>query len=297
MNTRTTTRENDTPAHGAGAHERIVVLIATSQGRTTTLLSRALPSVLRQQGIDRGLVRILIVDDNEDPAALDQIAFGTQRLRVEEGLASGELACALVRNRRTRGRSGTGAWNTGLELLSAEAEPPRWLAILDDDDEYLPFHLARCMRAACAPGVVAAFERLEWVRGARVDPRPFSAADLTPEAFFVGNPGVQGSNLFVECEALRAIGGFDESLHSATDRDLLIRLLRYTQETSQRVIALGSTGVRYHDHDGPRVNTDRVRKHAGLDRFYEKHASAFDERLLRASLDRANRLFGYESSR
>ena len=50
-------------------------------------------------------------------------------------------------------------------------------------------------------------------------------AALSPHDFLVGNPGVQGSNLFVTLEALMAAGGFDEALPSCTDRDLMIRLL------------------------------------------------------------------------
>ena len=52
------------------------------------------------------------------------------------------LPPSLLRNARTRGHSGTGAWNTGLEALRAVSPPPEWVAVLDDDDEFLPGHLA-----------------------------------------------------------------------------------------------------------------------------------------------------------
>src|SRR5438477_8694013 len=43
-------------------------------------------------------------------------------------------------------------------------------------------------------------------------------------AALVGNPHIQGSNLFVRLNALLEAGAFDESLASTTDRDLCIRL-------------------------------------------------------------------------
>lgn len=275
---------------------RVVVIIATSCCRTQMLLDRALTSVYRQQGVAAEDIEVVIVDDNTDSTEFERIGPAIVEIRNTRGLAPGAFATRCMRNMRTPGHSGTGAWNTALDLLAARAESPPWVAFLDDDDEYLPEHLARCL-AATDDRSVAVLERLEWVRSGSVEHRPFTVDDLTPEAFFVGNPGVQGSNLFVRLNALVAIGGFDETLPSATDRDLMIRLLRHASTSGQTVKALPSVGVRYFDHDGPRVNTDVASKHLGLRRLYAKHAADFSAEQLAASLERAHRLFGYESAR
>lgn len=271
----------------------IAVVVAASGKRTAMLVERALPSIYRQQGIACEDVSVIVVDDNVDATELRRLEEGVAAVRAASRLGPGAFATAVGRNQRTRGHSGTGAWNTGIQLAAARAARPRWIAILDDDDEFLPHHLARCV-AAARDGDVAVFERLEWVRAHGLEPRPFAIEDLTPEAFFVGNPGIQGSNLFVRLDALVAIGGFDEALPNTTDRDLMIRLLRHARAAGGTVSALSSVGARYFDHDGPRVNTDLARKRIGLDVFYAKHAGDFSAALLASSLERARRLFGYE---
>jgi hypothetical protein len=278
------------------ADDRVAVIVATSCGRTRLLVDRALASIYRQQGVGRGDVRVVVVDDNTDMTEFDRIAAAIVEVRIALGLRPEEFATTCTRNRRTPGHSGTGAWNTALDLLVATAEPPAWVASLDDDDEFLAHHLSHCL-AAAGERHIGVFERLEWVRAGGVEPRPFTVDDLTPEAFFVGNPGVQGSNIFVRLDALVAIGGFDETLPNTTDRDLMIRLLRYASATGHTVTCLPSVGARYFDHDGRRVNTDLVTKRVGLERFYAKHARDFSPAHLAASIERAHRLFGYEAGR
>lgn len=51
----------------------------------------------------------------------------------------------------------------------------------------------------------------------------FSDAQLHAGPFLVGNPHVQGSNLFLRLGSLLEAGSFDEALQSCTDRDLCIR--------------------------------------------------------------------------
>ena len=272
---------------------QVAVLVATSSGRTHWLVDRCLPSIYRQAGVDLRRVQIIVVDDNADRGEHARIATSLVYLRERLGLALDCFPTTLLRNARTVGHSGTGAWNTGLDWLRMSPQPPEWIALLDDDDEYLERHIERCLWAV-EDEVAGVFERLEWIRDSGVEPRPFTEDDLTPEAFFIGNPGVQGSNLFLRRTALDAIGGFDETLCSATDRDLMIRFLHHARAAALEIRALPSVGVRYYDHAAPRVNTNLMSKRQGLDRFYAKHASDFQDAALVASLERARQLFAYE---
>ncbi len=272
---------------------KVAVLVATSNQRTHWLESRCLRSVYSQHGVDPGAVSVVVVDDNSEPAEYANVETAVSRLRLTLKLPDTALRTHVMRNARTRGHSGTGAWNTGLEFLSDHSGVRAdYVAILDDDDEYEPTHLANCL-AAARPDVIGVFERLAWVRAGVAQVHELTAADLKREAFFVGNPGIQGSNLFVRADALAAIGGFDEALPNTTDRDLMIRLLGHAALSGGRFAVLPSVGVRYFDHDSYRVNTDIARKHRGLDLFYAKHRVDFSDEHLRASLERAYRLFGY----
>ena len=275
---------------------RVAVLIATSNGRTQWLADRCLRSVYLQGGVDPSDVLVVVVDDNAEPSEYARVLAAMSRLRHELGLIPEEFQTRVLRNARTQGNSGTGAWNTGIALVAGLPRPrPDFVAVLDDDDEYLPTHLANCL-AAAEPDVLGVFERLEWLRDGAGKEHELEAADLTPDAFFVGNPGIQGSNLFLRLDAIAAIGGFDEALPNTTDRDLMIRVLRHAAPSGGRFVVLPSVGVRYFDHDGYRVNTDVVRKHRGLDLFYLKHSADFSPEQRHASLDRAQRLFGYRGA-
>jgi glycosyltransferase involved in cell wall biosynthesis len=273
---------------------RIAVLIATSHRRTTWLAERCLPSVYGQLAVSPADVEVVVIDDNADDREYDAVREAVAAVRMGLGLPDHPFATRVLRNARTRGHSGTGAWNTGLDFLTRSASgPPRFVSLLDDDDEYMPRHLSNCAAAAESGPVAGVFECLEWVHDDRTELRPLLVTDLTPEAFFVGNPGVQGSNMFLRVDCVAAIGGFDEALPNTTDRDLMIRLLRHAAQAGLQVRALATVGARYFNHSGYRVNTDLDRKHQGLDLFYAKHRSAFTSEQFDASLDRARRLFGY----
>lgn len=266
------------------------VIIATSRQRWRMLLQVALPSVLSQPLGPDERRDVLVVDDHENE---DEFRITASRVNECAGDLPEGVTLACVRNTRTRGVSGTGAWNTGIGLLAERhSQAPCYVAFLDDDDEYLPDHLPRCVRSI-GPDVAAVLEDTLRVSTAGEELQVLESSALRPEAFFLGNPGVQTSNLFVRLDVLMAIQGFDETLHSATDRDLMIRLLRFCSIEHQRCHCTGHVGVRHNALDHPRVGNTTHRKHAGLDAFYRKHQGDFDPTLRGLSLARAKALFGY----
>ena len=195
-------------------------------------------------------------------------------------------------NTRTEGASG--AWNTGLDWLRRHAGDPQNLlvAVLDDDDEWTQNHLQECITAADTQGldmVAAALVRISSHAPDRIQVPP---SKLDPDLFLIGNPHIQGSNLFARLSALLEAGGFDESLASCTDRDLCIRLadlgwVRYAM--------LDGPTVRHHaDATRPRLSSPtNDPKRRGLDRFWSKWHSRMSEAQRRASSDRARSYFGW----
>ncbi len=274
----------------------LTILIATSFQRTTWLIKRSLPSVYRQEGIDGRKVAVLIVDDNEAAAEFDCLCKKVSALRSELNLSEEDFPTRVMRNGRTRFMSGTGAWNTGIEE-AFRLNPNGFVSILDDDDEYLPHHLADCLTAAEGQ-TVAVFQRLYWKNWDDSDMHlPLTEASLTPENFFVGNPGVQGSNMFFRTSCLVNIGGFDETLPNTTDRDLMIRFLWEVQKQKESgwiVRVLENIGVVHYNHDREKVNSNLIRKQQGLDLFYQKYRYAFSSEAYRDSVARARALFKYQ---
>lgn len=287
------------PAQPRGA---VVVIIATRPGREQLLLERALPSVYRQEEIHPALV--LVVEDREGPApTLSQAVQRVRRqvLALKLGLSEGDVPDSLFitevcLNRRTRGTSGSGAWNTAADLARLRTGEGHFLAFLDDDDEWLPGYLCQCMKAAGPPSdfsrtalVLSGLIRIEAGHSTPQVPPP----RLLPQDFFVGNPGVQGSNLFIAQEVFDAVGGFDEAMPSTTDRDLMIRVLDHLRQGTWRTAHVPECLVLHHAHDGERVSTNREAKHQGLDYFYARYAHRMSDEELRRSLERARSLFGY----
>lgn len=266
------------------------VIIATSQKRTDWLISRSLLSVYKQTGINKSEWNVIIVDDNKNQAEFVKIQKQINLLRNRLKLTTTDFPTTVIKNRRTQFMSGTGAWNTGV-FEANDISPNGFVSILDDDDEYLPNHLCECI-SEIKSETVAIFQRLIW----RNDDKSTMYVDLTKESltaenFFVGNPGVQGSNMFFKSQNFIEIGGFDETLPNTTDRDLMIRFL--WKNALNKIEVVETIGVNHYNHKREKVNNDTFRKHQGLDLFYKKYKAHFSEEAYQKSLARAKKHFNY----
>lgn len=270
-----------------GRGERFVaVVVATRRGREELLLGRALPSVFRQEDV---LPRAVVIVDDD---ARGQSPLEAPIRALQHAMSRAAWNVVVTPNRRTRGSSGTGAWNTGSEEARARLPHGGWIAFLDDDDAWRSTYLTTCLSAGLALGAALVVTGLLRIDALGVE-RQLAPHALRPELFFEGNPGVQASNLFIDLDLFEAVGRFDETLPSTTDRDLLIRVLDHLAVNPQPTAYMAEYLVEHHAHDGPRVTTDLRAKHAGLERFYARYASRMDTETLQASLERAERLFGY----
>ena len=280
----------------------IVVVIATSMCRTNLLLERSLCSVYNQTGVDKFSISLVVVDDNVPlPNGLSgefyRIQEGIKKLRDHLSLSPDEFQTFVLANNRTRGNSGTGAWNTGI-YFAFEQNPESYVSILDDDDEYLPNHLNDCIQEIRKSShLQAVFQRMYWLHedGTKME-LPLKKKQLIPEAFFIGNPGVQGSNMFFKSSVLVEIGAFNERYPNTTDREIMIRFLKYIEvnELNNSITVIETEGVIHYNHKTEKVNNNLERKQKGLELFYREHQKDFSEAAYQASLERAKRFFSYQ---
>lgn len=258
---------------------KIGVLIATSMGRNELLFSRALPSVLQQT---RKADCILIVDDNTDETVSREIECRINTLTNTD--------IHYIKNTKTPGMSGTGAWNSGIEWYNARFLDTDYIAILDDDDSWDIRYLEKCRNAISvdlhAPDLLAAYLKRSDCKTANI----FSHEDLTVDSFLCGNPGIQGSNMFIRLGILNRIGGFDETLPSSTDRDLMIRVLKCISKDNIKIIP--EILINHYAWNGS-ITYNKKKKEQGLTLFFEKHILLYSEEVLRKALDRAESLFSY----
>lgn len=270
----------------------IAVLIATSHDRQDLLFNRALKSVFAQtQKPDM----IVVCDDNENSAVSEMICDKLYKVGRDDVF--------YIKNTRTHGMSGTGAWNTGIEYIKNNLGEDAYVAILDDDDEWIEDHIANCSQVienAHPQGVFPYIYRTDWekplVRRTGINtPLVFTQKDLTIKNFLIGDPGIQGSNMVIRVGAFESVGCFDEHLSSCTDRDMMISLLKCFPRTAFIVLPI-ITVIHYVGHDS--VTSNKISKHRGLDYFYEKHLFEFpNSDVLERSLHRAERLFGYNGDK
>lgn len=266
------------------------IIISTSQQRTDWLISRSLTSVYKQVGINKAQWNVFVIDDNEAETEFVVIQKRIAHLRNTLQLNPTDFPTTVLKNTRTRYMSGTGAWNTGIFEVY-KRYPTGYVSILDDDDEYLPNHLNECV-TSISENTVAVFQRLIWQNDdnstMHVD---LTKEQLTTENFFIGNPGVQGSNMFFNLQSLVDIGGFDETLPNTTDRDIMIRFL--WKNDLSNIEVLENIGVIHYNHKQQKVNNNIPRKKQGLDLFYKKYKEHFSEEAYQKSLARAKAFFSY----
>lgn len=171
-----------------------VLAVVATHNRELLLRTRALPSI-RAQTVPPDEVCV-VVDDNATSIHSLKDEFPEFR---------------FIRNTRTQGASG--AWNCGVMELTGlpQVQTYCYLAILDDDDEWEPNHVEKCLEMVqngLTDMVVSGIIRHD-ENGTHRQKLP---TVLKQVDFFVGNPHIQGSNLFVSLRLFYRAGMFDEYL-------------------------------------------------------------------------------------
>jgi hypothetical protein len=276
----------------------IYVVIATSLNRTNMLINKALSSVYNQKNINSNNIKIIIVDDNENYKEIDNIKNQVNILRQKFNFESEQtFNTKVIKNIKTKHYSGTGSWNTAIDVITNIKNENSYIAILDDDDYYCVNYLSVLFNKLNRySNLIAIFSPITWEFKDKKETFFFTINDLTKKQFFIKNPGVQGSNMFFKSHILKDLNGFDETLMSATDRDLIIRFLDYLQKESlfDSIKILNNSYVFYNATNSNSITNNKEKKHMGLDRFYLKYKDEFSSNDLKLSLKRAKELFDYE---
>lgn len=199
-----------------------VSVVIPTRNRWARLSRAALPSALRQEGVE---LEVIVVDDYSTDGSPDRVAqLGDPRVR-------------LVSHDRRQGVAA--ARNTGVAAATAG-----WLAFLDDDDLWAPTKLrtqlevARRRRAAFVFGGVAVLD--EHLRIDHVTRPPADAAATLAEDLLTRNTVPAGSsNVLVEAALVRDAGGFDERLRYTEDWDLWLRIACGLQAAAVPEILVG----------------------------------------------------------
>ncbi len=193
-------RESLKAVSDAGVAGRVTVVMPCFNA--AEFVGAAIESVLTQDHPD---VELVVVDDQSTDGSLDVVtSYGDRLVLIRREVRGG--ACA--------------ARNDGLQVATGER-----IQFLDADDLLVPGAIA-ALWARCAEGVTPFGERLElWD-----DLRPVPSSRLrgwgrTEPLEFMLRKGIPPMAPLHERRGIYAVGGFDESLPQAQEKDLHIRLV------------------------------------------------------------------------
>ena len=261
-----------------------IAVIMTTHNRPVLLRERAIASVINQKKKPDFFV---IVDDSDNPNDIQE----NQRT-IE--YAKNEMPLTKLMSFTTNGSQGAAySWNMAAEkLLDTGANPSDiFIAFLDDDDAWDENYLSECEETAARTQcdmVSPFFYRIE-------NSNPiYSESPSTFDAgqFLVGNPGIQGSNIFIRMDKFLEAGCFNENLSSCTDRDLCIRLADMGTVKYQSLHK--PLMFHYADSNRDRLSTPHSRaKDSGLEQFWLKYSKRMTASQQASFLQRANTLFGW----
>jgi len=244
------------PASVPAAEAPLVSVIVPTRNRPDWL-RRALESVLAQT---HPRVEVVVVNDGGD-----DVGAVLAPLR-----ARGEIVAVHLPERRER----SAARNAGLALARGT-----YVAYLDDDDWYHPDHLATLVRALEADGAAVAYSDAQ-----RVHEQPLGTTyvatglDVPYSVDFDRALLLTGNYIPICCvlhrrDCLARVGGFDETLATHEDWDLLIRLSRVWDFVHVRAVTCGFSW-RTDGTSTTSARPDDFRRTAAL--VHARHAGAAD---------------------
>lgn len=219
----------------------------------TPLVSAIIPTKDRPEMLSRALQSI--IDQTYHPIEIIVVDDGSTD-QTETVVKGFEADVKYMRNEQPMGAAT--ARNRGVEAANG-----KFIAGLDDDDEWHPERIERLVKAYDSSfSCVTSDVRFRYQRRAAAWSKP---EIITPDDLFYSNQ--VGNQVLVSRERLLDVGGYDENLEAAQDYDLWIRLstrfgpVKNVKEQLQII---------HQEHDKERI-TNSVSRLSGYLALYEKH--------------------------
>lgn len=228
--------------------EPLVSVIIPTKNRCS-LLERAIKSVL-VQNYDN--IEIIIIDEASDDATSEIAYRYKQRFKKFK----------YMRNDKSYG--GAKARNIGISFASG-----RYIAFLDDDDEWLPTKITKQVNKLendYSVGLVFCWFLRRYNNGIIERVKQTNQVDFL--RLLWTNIG-SCSFCVVRSDLVKKIGGFDETLLSCQDWDLWLRLSNIT-----KIYGIREYLVIYNDHSMHRISTNEINRIRGYQAFYLKYSNS-----------------------
>lgn len=271
---------------------KVVHVIIPTRNRPK-LLRRALSSVVKQTFLPQTVVVVNDSDDEfRDETSKEIASFDDRNIN--------SIQITEVLNQTKHGLSIS--INMGLNHLKTNTHVnlTDFVALLDDDDWWDAKYIETCVNSieiesntGTPNWIISGLIRYDVNNPQGIEQPVPKEEEIIVKTFLLGNPNIQGSNLFLQLGLFDKIGGFDEDLQSLTDRDICIRLI---QEESTIFKIIQKHLVHHWAFDTlPRLSTPgTISKKKGLKLFYQKYAYLMTDEIKQAFKNRAKKLFSID---
>ena len=238
----------------------VSVVITTFNRRE--MLARAIDSVAKQTYRN---VEIVVSDDCSE--------YDIETL-IEQKRAETDFVIKLRVNEKNSGACYTR--NQGIKLASGE-----FVAGLDDDDEFTIDRISELLKKYDDKFSFITGNTIEKnKKGSRSIFTKFKNKIVTLNDYLWGN--CIGTQVFVKRERLLALNGFDETLTSAQDADMWLRLIK---KYGPALRLKKDLYILHTEHDFPRISTGK-NKIKGLDDYFEKHQKLMTQSQIKYKLNK-----------
>ena len=195
-------------------------------------------------------IEVIVTDD----ASTDDTVGFLRDLRFRGG------PVRVIRNETAIG--GAASRNLGVRMAKG-----RWIAFLDDDDEWLPEKIITQAQLMCKHSAVSAVSCSYLVRKPSGALQTVRVREIIDEQLMLSGNFMGGaSGCFTSREKLLQVGAFDPRLSSAQDYDLWIRLW-----DKGRIVVIDRPLVIYVPHNGVRISSNIRALYCGLRRIYRRY--------------------------
>ena len=228
----------------------LVTAIITTYKRKPSMVVRAIHSVLSQTYKH---IELIIVDDSPpNYSERDNVRKAVEK-EIED---NHEIDICVARN-------------TGMNAAKG-----KYIAYLDDDDEWLPTKIEKQIRVIehskaglvyC--GCLCKNDRTDSI----VERKAIYYRGRVFDKLLYNNFIDSTSFPLIRKDCLEAVGGFDPLMESAQDYDVWLRISK-----EYEVDFVPEPLVIYHEHDGEQITTNPMKKISGLERINHKYRRYLD---------------------
>lgn len=145
-----------------------------------------------------------------------------------------------------------------------------FVAFIDDDDLWANDYLEKT-NDAIIKGAKIIINRLDQLKNGKILPYKNAQGKVNLKRLFISNPGITGTNIVINKDIFRKVGGYNTKLPPSEDKSIVIEMLR----KKIKINILPDNQAIIRQHSGERLSDD-YKTYKGTEAFIETYKSIMD---------------------